>query len=118
MKTLILGASDNPERYSYQAAALLNQKGFEFVLVGRRTGMLFGVPIQKHFPEPGSIHTLTLYVGPQHQSEFAEEIVKLKPERVIFNPGTENPVLQRQLDEAGIPWQESCTLVLLSTGQY
>jgi hypothetical protein len=42
----------------------------------------------------------------------------MKPGRVLFNPGTESAVLQAKLDEAGIPWEEACTLVLLGTGMF
>ncbi len=66
----------------------------------------------------GDVDTLTMYVRPVISSKVAEEVLTLKPGRVIFNPGTENPELTAKLDEAGIPWQNACTLVLLRTGQF
>jgi predicted CoA-binding protein len=70
----------------------------------------------------GEIHkdvdTITLYVGPQHQSEYFDYIVKTKPKRIIFNPGTENQELEELAEKNGIETMDACTLVLLSTGQY
>jgi len=116
--TLVLGASENPERYSYRAAQMLKQFGHPVWLTGRRTGHQDDTPIHTYFPETGSVDTLTLYVGPAHQADFSIEVEKLMPRRVIFNPGTENPEWQLHLQALGIEVEAACTLVLLSTGQY
>lgn len=117
MKVLVYGASENPARYSYKAAELLLQHHHEIVLVGNREGNLFGLPIHKQkVVEP--VDTVTLYVGPQNQTELLDYLQQLKPKRVIFNPGTENPILEKSLEELGIQVEEACTLVLLHTGQF
>jgi len=97
---------------------MLKQHGHAVWLTGRRLGSIGDTPIYTHFPEPGSVDTLTLYVGPAHQSAFAADVEKLHPRRIIFNPGTENPEWQARLQAQGIAVEEACTLVLLSIGQY
>lgn len=116
--TLVLGASENPARYSNRAASMLQQYGHAVWLTGRRAGRQGDIPIYIDFPEPGTVDTLTLYVGPAHQAEFKTAVEKLRPRRIIFNPGTENPEWQKELMAQGIAVEEACTLVLLSTGQY
>lgn len=118
MKTLIIGASKNPERYSYKAAERLLAHEYEIELLGSRADEIFGKKIQTEKKKFESIDTVTLYVGPQHQSEYYEYIVSLKPRRVIFNPGTENPELVKLLEANGIQCEIACTLVLLGTNQY
>lgn len=117
MKVLVYGASENPERYSYQAAELLLKYKHEIVLVGHRDGQVFGQSIhkQKQF-EP--VDTVTLYVGPKNQEGLFDYLKVLKPKRVIFNPGTENSELEEALEALGIQVEEACTLVLLHTGQF
>jgi hypothetical protein len=116
--TLVLGASENPNRYSHRAANMLKSHGHAVWLTGRRPGNHDGMPICTHFPEQGIVDTVTLYVGPAHQAEFASAVEKLLPRRIIFNPGTENPKWQAHLQGLGIVVEEACTLVLLSIGQY
>lgn len=118
MTTLVVGASENPERYSFRAAHMLKAYGFPFVLFGPRKGEVAGVSIENTLPPKGSVHTITLYVGPQHQKELIPALMALEPQRVIFNPGTENPDFEDALKKAGIEFEEACTLVLLQTGQY
>lgn len=118
MTTLVVGASENPDRYSFKAAHMLKAYGFPFMLYGPRKGEVAGVPIQTELPAKGSVHTLTLYVGPQHQKELMPALLALAPQRVIFNPGTENPDFEEALNKAGIDFEAACTLVLLQTGQY
>lgn len=117
MKVLVYGASENPERYAYKAAQLLKEYHHELVLIGNREGSLFGNPIYKEkiFDE---VDTVTLYVGPKNQTELSAYLKELKPRRVIFNPGTENPTLEKELEQEGILVEEACTLVLLHTGQF
>ena len=117
-KTLVLGASTKPERYSYIATQRLNNHGHEVVPVGVRAGAIEGIEIQKGTPEVGDIDTVTLYLNPKRQEQYYEYILGLKPKRIIFNPGTENPTLMQLAREQGIESEAACTLVLLSTGQY
>lgn len=118
MKVLIYGASINPQRYAYLAAHMLHQKGHEIVLVGIKKGELLGEVIHpKDWIEP-EVDTVTLYVGPQNQEGLLDYLRKLKPRRVIFNPGTENEKLRQSLEEEGVLTEEACTLVLLQTRQF
>ncbi len=118
MKTLIIGASANPERYAYKAAHRLLAHGHEIELLGLRPDVVAGRTIDTEKKAYDDIHTVTMYVGPQHQPSYYEYITALSPSRVIFNPGTENPEFERKLSEQGIQVEEACTLVLLGTGQY
>lgn len=117
-KTLILGASTNPERYSYKAAHRLTSAGHPIVNIGLREGEVAGTPIMPAGSPAEGIHTVTLYIGPRLQPQYYQYILDLKPRRLIFNPGTENPELAAQAREAGIEAVEACTLVMLSTGQF
>jgi hypothetical protein len=118
-RVAILGASDKPDRYSNKAQHLLTAHGHTVVPVHPALKQIEGVDVVPDLSAiSGAVDTLTLYVGPAISSGVADKIVALKPGRVIFNPGTENPGLQSTLDSAGIPWEEACTLVLLNTGQY
>jgi len=121
MKTLVLGATDNPARYAYRAVHQLLAHGHEVVPVGIRRGEVAGLPIRTDRPtlaELPDVDTVTLYVGPQNQPAWYGYILGLKPRRIIFNPGTENPELEQRAQAAGIATEEACTLVLLSVGQY
>ena len=117
-KTLVLGASDNPIRYSNAAVRRLAKEGFEVVPVGVREGEISGVPIQKGQPLLEGIHTITLYLNPQRQKEYYGYVLGLQPRRIIFNPGAENPELMRLAQEKGIEVEMACTLVMLAVGQY
>lgn len=118
-RVVILGASDKPERYAYRAFAMLRDHGHEPVPVHPVLAEIEGVAVAKDLPSvAGGVDTLTLYVNPAIAASLADEILALRPGRVIFNPGTESPALQARLAEAGIPFEEACTLVLLGTGQF
>jgi len=117
-KTLVLGATNNPARYAYLAANRLVAAGHEIVNIGIKRGEVAGVPIQPAGDILPDIHTITLYVGPQRQSEYYDYILNTNPRRIVFNPGTENPELKALAQRRGIETLEACTLVLLSTGQY
>jgi predicted CoA-binding protein len=117
-KTLVIGASENPERYSAKAIKALVSHNHEVVAIGLREGEVAGVSFnseKKKFPD---IDTVTLYVGPKNQPEYYDYIIGLKPKRVIFNPGTENDEFIEQLRSSDIYPEVACTLVLLATGQY
>jgi len=117
-KTLVLGASENPDRYSNKAILKLISKDQEVVAIGKKAGNVKGVEIAT-LPVPSEdIETVTLYLNPIHQKPYYDYILSLKPKRIIFNPGTENEELERLAAKEGINVLESCTLVMLSTGQY
>ncbi|RMG63332.1 MAG: CoA-binding protein [Bacteroidetes bacterium] len=118
--TLVLGASPNPYRYAHRAIEMLRDAGQEVLALGNRPGTVRDVDIHT---DPAAVsdqplHTLTLYLNPGRQEPFYEQILAWKPQRVIFNPGTENPELAAKLAAAGIEPVYACTLVMLSTGQY
>ena len=117
-KTLLLGASDNPSRYSYLAVQRLRNHGHPVVAIGRRHTKVADVTITKEKEPVTGIDTVTLYLNPSHQQEYYDYILSLNPKRIIFNPGTENDDLARMAREKNIITMEACTLVLLSTGQY
>ncbi len=117
-KTLVIGASTNPVRYSHMAMHQLRASHHEVIGLAKRKGDVAGIDIQTDFPKDEDIHTVTLYIGPEHQPEYYEPVLELQPKRVIFNPGTENDEFNRKLTAAGIEAIEACTLVMLSTGQY
>jgi predicted CoA-binding protein len=119
MKTLILGATPNPQRYAYLAANRLVSLGHEIVNVGIKQGEVAGETILNGTPEVDDVDTVTLYVGPKNQEPYYEWLVNdVKPRRIIFNPGTENAELSMLARKAGIETEVACTLVLLSNGLY
>lgn len=119
-KTVVAGASTNPTRYSYLAAQMLNEYGYDFVPVGIKKGDLFGKSILdfKELPKIEDVDTVTLYIGPDNQKAWYDYLISLRPRRVIFNPGTENFEFAQMLKQSGIEVTEACTLVLLRSHQY
>ena len=117
-RTLVFGASLNPSRYSNLAMHRLVANQQETVAFGVRSGTVSGIQVKNNLVDFQNIHTITLYMNPKRQKEYYDKILALKPERVIFNPGTENPEFAQILSEAGIKVENACTLVLLATGQY
>ena len=118
--TLVVGATDNPERYAYRAADLLQAKGVPMIPIGIKKGVVFGEEILDLRQKPilAGIHTITLYLGPQNQPEWIDYLIGLQPKRIIFNPGTENSLFFQKAEDAGIEALEACTLVMLTTGQF
>lgn len=116
--TVVLGASPNPERYSFLAVNKLTAHGHPVVAIGKRAATIGEVPIITAHPPLEHVDTVTLYVNPVLQREYYDYILQLRPRRIIFNPGAENPELEDLARENNIQPQEACTLVLLSTGQY
>ncbi|MCB0396812.1 MAG: CoA-binding protein [Flavobacteriales bacterium] len=117
-KTLVLGASPNPERYGYKAVQKLAEADIPVVAVGTRPGQIGSVTIRTDQPKETGVDTVSLYVGPAHQPDLYEYILSLKPRRIIMNPGTENPELMELANKAGIEVEVACTLVLLATKQF
>ena len=117
-KTLIIGASSNPERYSYLAAEKLLAHGHDIEMIGRRAEVVFGKTIDTEMKEFEDIDTVTMYISDKFQPEYYKYIIALNPNRVIFNPGTENPEFYSILEKNNIQYEVACTLVLLATNQY
>lgn len=117
-KTLVLGASDNPSRYSYLAIQRLRRYDHPVVAIGKKNSMVADVPINKEKKQFDNVDTITFYLNPLHQKEYYDYILALKPKRLIFNPGAENDELEKLAMQNNIQTIEACTLVLLSTGQY
>ena len=120
-KVVVLGASDNPERYSNRAVRLLLEHDHEVIPVHPTVKSVEGIdvfPNLADIPRAEPVDTLTVYVSPAISSQLAEEILGLQPGRVIFNPGAENTDLAEQLKSNGIVVEEACTLVLLRTGHF
>jgi len=117
-KTLVLGASDNPGRYSFRAVHMLKNHGHEVVPVGIRKGQVAGLDILTDRPHPTDIDTVTLYVGPQNQASWYDYVLSLKPYCIVDTAGTENPELEQLAQQQGIQTEAACTLVLLSIGAY
>jgi len=113
-----LGASLNPGRYSNLAIRRLVDQNIETTAFGIRGGTVSGIQIKDNFVDFQNIDTITLYLNPSHQKEYYQKILDLKPRRVIFNPGTENPEFYEILRNAGVEVEVACTLVLLATDQY
>jgi predicted CoA-binding protein len=118
-KTVVLGASPNPNRYSHVAANMLQGGSFDFIQLGRKAGIVAGQNIITEFPEKlEDVDTFTMYLGSKNQTEFYPLILNSKPRRIIFNPGAENPELAGMAVLKGIEVVEACTLVMIRTGQY
>ena len=117
-KTLVLGASDNPSRYSYLAIKRLRMHDHPVIAIGRKHTMVDDIEIIKEKKQFDDVDTVTLYLNPRNQQQYYDYIISLKPKRIIFNPGAENEELSDLAKENNIQPLEACTLVLLSTGQY
>lgn len=118
-RVAVLGASKKPERYSNRAVVLLKEHGHDVIPVNPIEEKIEDLAVAHSLGEiSGDVDTLTVYVGPRHIGEVIDDIVKLKPRRVILNPGTESEELKSILGNHNIPFLEACTLVLLKTGQY
>ena len=117
-KTLVLGASTNPDRYSFMAINNLRLKGHEVVAIGKKPGRVNDVDIEIVAEPIENLDTITLYLNQGNQTPYYDYILDLKPKRIIFNPGAENHELAKKAKENGIHTMNACTLVMLSTGQY
>ncbi len=116
---IVLGATPNPARYAHKAVRLLKRHGHRVIPVGIRQGEIDGVPIRK--PDEADaveVHTVTVYLSPGRQREYEAWVERWKPQRVIFNPGTENEEWRKRLEAKGVEVEERCTLVMLHTGEF
>ena len=119
-KTVVIGASPNPMRYSYMASHDLTDHGHEIIPVSIKSGEVAGKDILdiRQKPKINEVDTVTLYIGPRHQPEWIDYILDLNPKRIIFNPGTENQTFIEKAKDLDIEVVLGCTLVMLSIGNY
>ena len=118
-RVVVVGASDNPERYSNRAVRLLIEHGHEVVPVNPAASSVEGLPVVPNLAGvSGHVDTVTLYVAAERSSTLEGPLVDLHPDRVIFNPGAENAALRARLEAHGIRTEDACTLVLLNTDQF
>jgi uncharacterized protein len=118
-KTLVLGASTNPDRFSNICINDLVLYNYPVVAIGLREGEVAGIKIHKGTPAFEDVHTVTLYLGPQNQEQYIGYILEeIKPKRIIFNPGTWNPVLAEKAGKLGVIVESKCTLLMLSGGYF
>lgn len=118
-RVVVAGASPKAERYSNKAVRLLQQHGHEVLPIHPAAESIEGLTAVHSLKDiEGEVDTVTLYISPDKSSASAEDLLALHPNRVIFNPGTENPELQVKLEKANIATEQACTLVLLNTNQF
>ena len=117
-KTLVLGASENPSRYSFLVLNRLQSHKHPVVAIGKKKGVVGDVAIETEKKHWEGVDTVTLYLNPKHQEEYYNYIMELNPKRIIFNPGAENDELASMAAKKGIQPVEACTLVMLATNQY
>ena len=117
-KTVLIGATTNPERTAFTAAQRLKANGHEVFLIGNKKGEVDGNPIHQETPALENVDTVTLYINPKIQTEYYDYILSLHPKRIIFNPGTENDEFKKLAEAHGIQTEYACTLVLLSLHEY
>ncbi|TVR75260.1 MAG: CoA-binding protein [Marinilabiliales bacterium] len=117
-KTLVLGASPNPIRFSYKAVKSLQRYNVPVVPVGIKKGEIGGIDIITDRPHMDDIHTVTMYVGPARQKDYYSYLLSLQPSRIIFNPGTENSEFMEMARKEGIEVLEDCTLIMLNADRY
>lgn len=119
-KTLVIGASSKPGRVSKEAVLKLREAGHEVIAIGAQAGRIGEISIQTGHPlnNVDDLHTVTLYLNPERQIEYYDYLISLKPKRIIFNPGTENAILEELARKNNIETEQACTLVLLSLGAY
>ena len=115
---LVIGASLKLDRYSNKAVRMLIDYKHNVYARGNKSGFIESVEVLTQNLDIHALDTITLYLNPMNQKSFYDYIIQLKPKRVIFNPGTENPDLQELLTKNGILFEEACTLVLLRTNQF
>jgi uncharacterized protein len=116
--TMVFGASEDRKRYAFLAIIRLREHRYPVIAVGKKIGIAGDVDIVTEIPEDLDIDTVTLYLNPKNQEAWIDRILKLKPRRIIFNPGTENSQFAQLARNEGIIAEEACTLVMLASGLY
>jgi len=117
-KTIVIGGSVKPERYSNKAIRKLLSYGHPVESIGLREAMIDSVNILTGMPAINNIHTVTMYIGANKQHDYYDYILNLAPSRIIFNPGTENQELALLAQKNGIEVVNNCTLVMLDYGLF
>lgn len=119
-RTIVLGASPDPSRYSNIACRMLDNAGIEFIPIGIKKGEILGTEILNLGDKPkiDNIHTITIYLSPQNQKEWYSYVLSLNPKRLIFNPGAENSELKEMAEKSGLFVENACNLVLIQLGQF
>ena len=118
-RTLVLGASPKPSRFAYKAVRSLQRRDIPLVAIGRKDADLDGIKIRTGKPtDIEKINTVALYLNAEHQREYYDYIISLKPVRIIFNPGTTNPELAELALQSGISVVNDCLLVMLNTDRF
>lgn len=117
-KSLVLGASTNPERYAYMCIEMLRNHDIETVALGRRKGKVDDVEIVTELLPFEDIHTVNIYISAKNLKEYEDYIINLRPQRVLFPPGTENPEFEQRLTEENIAHERACPLVMLTANIY
>jgi len=115
---LILGASTNPNRSSFMATKFLNNRGFTLQAVAGKTGMIDDLEITNNLQNQGPVHTVTIFLNAQRQKDYYDFIISLKPKRIIFNPGTENPELETLAKNHQIQTLSGCTIAMITAGLF
>jgi uncharacterized protein len=115
---VVIGASPKPERYANMAIRSLNAHGFEVIAIGMRESKAGSIQITTEKPVPEQCYAVTMYVGPAKQAAYYAYILELRPQKLIFNPGTENTELEKIAEKAGIEVVHDCTLVMLGSGTF
>ncbi|MGQ1908487.1 CoA-binding protein [Marinifilum sp. RC60d5] len=117
-KTLVIGASTKEDRYSNQCVKLLREHNIETIALGNKAGIIEDVEVQTGRPAEANVQTVAIYLSAKNLESYEEYIINLKPERVLFPPGTENPAFYEKAKSCGIATEEACPLVMLKTGVY
>jgi uncharacterized protein len=115
---VVLGASPNPDRFSYKAVRRLLRQNYQVVAIGKREGMIDNTPIITGQPPLDGVHTVLIYLASYHQGEIFDYVLSLRPKRVVFNPGTESPEFEEFLESYDIQVVRDCSLVMLATGRF
>jgi predicted CoA-binding protein len=115
----ILGASDDPSRFAFKAKKMLESYEHKTILVNPKLSSIDGETVYAKVSDiKESVDTLTMYVGAKISDTLIDDILKLHPKRVIFNPGSENLNLENKLKMADIEVVEDCTLVMLQARRF
>ena len=116
--TLVIGASTNKERYSNKCIRLLTEHKIKTFALGNKEGNVYTIDIQTGFPNFENINTVAIYLSPKNQEKYIDYLISLKPQRILFPPGTENPEFEIKAQANGIMTEQACPLVMLNIGTY
>jgi len=115
---VVLGASANPERYSYKAVRRLVSNRYDVVAIGKQKGFIGKIPVITEQVPLSNVHTVLIYVAPINQSSIVDYVLSLRPKRVIFNPGTESPEFEDLLESYDVKVVHECSLVMIAMGRF